>query len=98
MNHFLETWFSVIANSVLEKSKSPIPSLFNIPEVLSSASDKAKLFAKNSNLEDSGTLWCLIDVPPLQPEHSYSNPFPWAIKFWEKFNPTLAFKIYTRFL
>ena len=64
MNHFLETWFSVIANSVLEKSKSPIPSLFNIPEVLSSASDKAKLFAKNSNLEDSSTLWCLIDVPP----------------------------------
>ena len=47
-----------IANSVLNKGKSAIPSLFNGPEVLSSASDKAKLFAenfsKNSNLDDSG--------------------------------------------
>ena len=50
--------FWQIANSVLNKSKSAIPSLFNGPEVLSSASDKAKLFAenvsKNSNLDDSG--------------------------------------------
>ena len=40
------------------KFKSAIPPLFNGPEVLSSASDKAKLFAENfslnSNLEDSG--------------------------------------------
>ena len=47
-----------IANSVLNKGKSSIPPLFNRPEVLSSASDKAKLFAKNfsknSNLDDSG--------------------------------------------
>ena len=48
-----------IANSsVLNKGKSPIPSLFNGPEVLSSASDKAKLFAESfslkSNLDDSG--------------------------------------------
>ena len=47
-----------IANSVLNKGKSAIPLLFNGPEVLSSASDKAKLFAenfsKNSNLDDSG--------------------------------------------
>ena len=47
-----------IANSVLNKGKSVIPPLFNGPEVLSSASDKAKLFAenfsKNSNLDDSG--------------------------------------------
>ena len=46
-----------IANSVLNEGKSAIPPLFNGPEVLSSASDKAKLFAKNfsknSNL-DSG--------------------------------------------
>ena len=50
--------FWQIANSVLNKSKSAIPPLFNGPEVLSSASDKAKLFAenfsKNSNLDDSG--------------------------------------------
>ena len=37
-----------IANSVLCKGKSAIPSQFNGPEVLSSASDKAKLFAANS--------------------------------------------------
>ena len=47
-----------IANSVLKKGKSAIPPLFNSLEVLSSASDKAKLFAKNfsknSNLDDSG--------------------------------------------
>ena len=47
-----------IANSVPNKGKSAIPPLFNGPEVLSFASDKAKLFAKkyskNSNLDDSG--------------------------------------------
>ena len=45
-------------NIVLNKGKSAIPSLFNSPEVLSSTSNKAKLFAKNffknSNLDDSG--------------------------------------------
>ena len=50
--------FWQIANSVLNKGKSAIPPLFNGPEVLSSASDKAKLFAenfsKNSNLDNSG--------------------------------------------
>ena len=50
--------FWQIANSVLNKGKSVIPPLFNSPEVFSSASDKAKLFAenfsKNSNLDDSG--------------------------------------------
>ena len=55
----LGSWdFGPIANSVLNKSKSAIPPLFNDPVVLSSASDKAKLFAenfsKNSNLDDSG--------------------------------------------
>ena len=47
-----------IANSVLNKSNSAVPPLFNGPEVLSSKSDKAKLFAeivcKNSNLDYSG--------------------------------------------
>ena len=47
-----------IANSVLNKGKSAIPPLFSDPEVLSSASDKEKLFAKNfsqnSNLDDLG--------------------------------------------
>ena len=51
-------YFLRIANSVLNKAKSAIPPLFNGPELLSSASDKAKLFAgsfsKNSNLHDSG--------------------------------------------
>ena len=47
-----------IANSVLDNGKSAIPPLFNGLEVLSSASDKAKLFAENfslnSNLDDLG--------------------------------------------
>ena len=54
----LGSWdFWQIANSVL-KVISAVPPLFNRPEVLSSASDKAKLFAKNfsknSYLDDSG--------------------------------------------
>ena len=36
-----------IANSVLQKGKSAIPPLFNGPELLSCASNKAKLFAAN---------------------------------------------------
>ena len=47
-----------VDNSVLKKGKSAIPPLFNNPEVFSSVSDKAKLFAdnfsKNSNLDYSG--------------------------------------------
>ena len=47
---------------VLNKGKSAIPPLFNGPEVLPSASDKAKLFAKNisknSNLDESGISIC----------------------------------------
>ena len=43
---------------MLIKQKSPLPPLFNGPEVLSSASDKAKFFAENvsvnSSLDDSG--------------------------------------------
>ena len=50
--------FWQIASYVLNKSKSAIPPLFNGSEVLSFASDKAKLFAenfpKNSNLDESG--------------------------------------------
>ena len=53
---FREIWR--IASSVLNKGKAAIPPLFNGPEVLSSASDKAKLlpknFSNNSNLDDSG--------------------------------------------
>ena len=50
--------FWQIANSVLNKGKSPIPPLSNGPEVLSSVYDKAKLFGENfsmnSNLDNSG--------------------------------------------
>ena len=52
--------FWQIANSVLKEGKFAIPLLFNGLEVLSSASDKAKLFAKNfsknSNLDNSVSL------------------------------------------
>ena len=47
-----------IANSLLNKVKSAIHPVFSGPEVLSSASDKVKLFAKNfsknSDLDDLG--------------------------------------------
>ena len=53
------------ANSVLNKGKSAIPHLFNNPKVLSSASDKARLFpenfSNNSNLDASGI--CLPVFP-----------------------------------
>ena len=53
-----DSWdFCHITNSVLNKGKSALPPLFNGPEVLSSASDKAKLITKNlcesSNLDVS---------------------------------------------
>ena len=61
--------FCQLVNSVLIESKSAIPPLFNGPEVLYSASDKAKLFAenfsKNSNLDDSS-----ISLPDF---HSRTN-------------------------
>ena len=60
--------FWQIANSVLNKGKSAIPPLFNGTKVLSSASDKAKLFAKNvsknSNLDNSGISLPLVSVFP----------------------------------
>ena len=47
-----------IANNVLNRGKSAIPPFCNGPEVLTFASEKAKLFAelfsKSSNLDDSG--------------------------------------------
>ena len=50
--------FWCIANSVLNKGKSFVPPLFNGTEVLSSASDKVKVFtenfSKNSSLDNSG--------------------------------------------
>ena len=59
VHHFPETWLlGLLTNcySVLNKGKSVISPLFNCTEVLSSASDKGKLFAKkfckNSNLDD----------------------------------------------
>ena len=49
--------FGEFFNTILSKGKSAIPLLLNGPEVLSSASDKSKLFpeyfSKNSNLDDS---------------------------------------------
>ena len=60
-------------SSVLNKGKSAIPPLFNGQEVLSSAYDKAKLFAENFsvnfNLDDS-----CISLPnfPSRTKHNIS--------------------------
>ena len=53
-----------IANSVLNKGKSAISPLFNGPEVLSSASDKAKFFAGNFSLNSLLLLGCLFACFP----------------------------------
>ena len=47
-----------ITNKILNRGKPPIPALLNGPEILTSSSDKASIFAsnfaKNSTLDDSG--------------------------------------------
>ena len=51
-----------IANSVFNKGKSSIP-LFNNPEVLSSAFDKAKMFAKTfSRNSNSWDFWQIANI------------------------------------
>ena len=54
------------------KVRSAIPLLFNVPEVLSSATDKAKLlaenFSENSNLDDSG-----ISLPVFLSRTNFEN-------------------------
>ena len=71
-----------ISNSVLNKGKSAIPFLLNSPEVLSSPSDKAKLFAdnfcKNSNLDDSGV--CLTVFPSTNNLKSHISLTPEVVK------------------
>ena len=71
--------FGELLNSVFNKGKSAMPPLFIGLEVLSSASDKRKLFAekisKNSHLNDSGI--CLLVFPSrtnLKLHHIYVTP------------------------
>ena len=63
--------FCRTANSVLKRDKSSIPPLFNGPEVLTSASDKAELlaeqFAKNSTLSDKDSTLPHFQTPSLIP-------------------------------
>ena len=58
MNRYQTRDFWRIANNVLNKNKSAVPSLFNSREVLFPLYHKAKLFAENfskdSDLDDSG--------------------------------------------
>ena len=67
-----------IPNSVLNKGKSAIHFLFNDPQVLSSTSDKAKLFpkniSKNSNLDDLGiSLAVLPSATNLKIQYFYNS-------------------------
>ena len=74
--YLIDLWRS--ASSVLNKSKSAVLPLFNAPEVLSFASAKGKLFAKNfsrnSNSDDSG-----IFLPV-----SSSTCISWTLKLVKK--------------
>ena len=68
-----------ISNSVLSKGKSTTPLPFIGLQVLSSASDKAKLFAenfsKNSNLDDLGnSLPVFPSRTNLKPHHISVTP------------------------
>ena len=72
VHHFPETWLSELLRiaNVLNKGKSATHPLLNGPEVLPSASDKAKLFAENfskslsfSDIDDSSIS---LPVFPLQ--------------------------------
>ena len=53
-HQFCSRDFWRIANSVSNKDKTALPPLFNSLKVSSSTSDKAKLFAENSNVDNSG--------------------------------------------
>ena len=53
-HQFCSRDFWRIANSVSNKDKTALPPLFNGLKVSSSTSDKAKLFAENSNVDNSG--------------------------------------------
>ena len=74
--YLIDFWRS--ASSVLNKSKSAVLPLFNAPEVLSFASAKGKLFARNfsrnSNSDDSG-----IFLPV-----SSSTCISWTLKLVKK--------------
>ena len=76
--------FLQIANSVLNKGKFAIPPLFSNPEMLSSASDNAKLFArsfsKNSNLDN---LCISLPVSPFRTNLKLGN-ISATPKFFEK--------------
>ena len=65
-NLALGTFGELLIVMYLNKGKSAIPPLFNGPEVLSSASDKANLFAKNFsknlNLDDPGISFSLLEL------------------------------------
>ena len=81
-------------NSVLNQGKSPITALFNSTEVLSSVSDKEKLFAenssKNSNLDDSG-----ISLPVFPSETNLKlHHISVTLKMFKR---SLAFQIVGRF-
>ena len=64
--------FSELLIVFSRKVRSAIPLLFNVPEVLSSATDKAKLlaenFSENSNLDDSG-----ISLPVFLSRTNFEN-------------------------
>ena len=86
--------FWQIANNVLDKSKSAMPPLLSGPEVLSSASDKAKLFAKNfsknSNLDDSGISLPVFPSRTNQKLHNIPITPKMVIKFMTNLNSSRA--------
>ena len=81
-------YFCQIANNLLHKGRTAIPPLFKGQEVLSSGSDKTKLFpkifSKNSNLEDSG-----ISLPAFPTRTNLKQHISVTAKLVKKFTMNL---------
>ena len=81
-------YFCQTANNLLHKGRTAIPPLFKGQEVLSSGSDKTKLFpkifSKNSNLEDSG-----ISLPAFPTRTNLKQHISVTAKLVKKFTMNL---------
>ena len=81
-------YFCQTANNLLHKGRTAIPPLFKGREVLSSGSDKTKLFpkifSKNSNLEDSG-----ISLPAFPTRTNLKQHISVTAKLVKKFTMNL---------
>ena len=82
--------FCRIEKVVLNKGKSATPRLFNRPEVMSSTSDKANVFASNSNLDGSGISLPVFQSRTIVKLHNISITLKMVKKVITKLDPSKA--------